>query len=243
LFTCSEQGDYQRIRTPYLYPDGDNIDLFCKVEGDVVTVSDLAETTGWLRMQSVAPRRSPKQARLIEDTCVTHGVEFDQGILGTRCEPGDDLAQVVTRVAQAALRVSDLWFTFRTQAIQSVTSEVAEFLTEREFKFDRGTKWAGRSGCNWTVDFHVHAEPRSSLVLMLSTGNRAAARRVSEHVVAVWHDLSHLAAGPEDLCFVSLFDDTTDVWEEEDFRLVEPLSQVFRWSQPDEFAAVLNEAA
>ena len=27
LFTCSEHGDYQRIRTPYLYPDGDNIDL------------------------------------------------------------------------------------------------------------------------------------------------------------------------------------------------------------------------
>ena len=28
LFTCSEHGEYQRIRTPYLYPDGDNIDLF-----------------------------------------------------------------------------------------------------------------------------------------------------------------------------------------------------------------------
>ena len=26
VFTCSEQGDYQRIRTPYLYPDGGNID-------------------------------------------------------------------------------------------------------------------------------------------------------------------------------------------------------------------------
>ena len=23
LFTCSEHGEYQRIRTPYLYPDGD----------------------------------------------------------------------------------------------------------------------------------------------------------------------------------------------------------------------------
>ena len=28
LFMCSEHGEYQRIRTPYLYPDGDNIDLF-----------------------------------------------------------------------------------------------------------------------------------------------------------------------------------------------------------------------
>ena len=243
LFMCSEQGNYQRIRTPYLYPDGDNIDLFCRVEGDVVTVTDLAETTGWLRMQSAAQRRSPKQARLIEDACVTHGIEFYRGMLQARCRPGDELAEVVTRVAQAALRVSDLWFTFRTQAVQSISDEVADFLTEREFGFDRAEKLAGRSGRGWTVDFHVRTERRSSLVQVLSTGNRAAARRVCEHVLAVWYDLNHLAAGPEALTFVSLFDDTADVWVDEDFRLVEPLSMVSRWSRPDEFAAVLSEAA
>ena len=242
LFTCSEQGDYQRIRTPYLYPDGDNIDLFCKVEGDVVTVSDLAETTGWLRMQSAALRRSPKQRRLIEDACVTHGVEFYRGMLQARCRPGEELAQVVTRVGQAALRVSDLWFTFRTQAVESITDEVADFLTEREFGFERAEKLAGRSGRGWTIDFHVRTKHRSSLVQALSTGNRAAARRVSEHVLAVWHDLNHLAAGPEALTFVSLFDDTADIWTNKDFKLVGSLSTVSRWSRPDEFAAVLSEA-
>jgi hypothetical protein len=40
LFACAPQGDYCRIRTPYLYPDGDNIDLFCKADGDVTTVSE-----------------------------------------------------------------------------------------------------------------------------------------------------------------------------------------------------------
>ena len=243
LFTCSDQGGYQRIRTPYLYPDGDNIDLFCKVHGDVVTVSDLAETTGWLRMQTATQRRSPKQTRLIEDACLTHGVEFYRGMLQARCRPGDELAQVVTRVAQAALRVSDLWFTFRTQAVQSITDEVADFLAEREFGFDSAEKLVGRSGRGWTVDFHVRTELRSSLVHVLSTGNRAAARRVSEHVLAAWHDLNFLAVGPEALTFVSLFDDTADVWADEDFRLVESLSVVSRWSRPDEFAAVLRKAA
>ena len=243
LFTCSDHGDYQRIRTPYLYPDGDNIDLFCKVDGDTVTVSDLAETTGWLRMQSAALRRSPKQTRLIEDACVTHGIEFYRGMLQARCRPGDELAQVVTRVAQAALRVSDLWFTFRTQAVESITDEVADFLNERELAFERAEKLVGRSGRGWTVDFHVRTERRSSLVQVLSSGNRAAAHRVSEHVLAAWHDLNHLVAGSDALTFVSLFDDTADVWADEDFRLVEPWSTVSRWSRPDEFAAVLSEAA
>ena len=243
LFTCSEQDGRQRIRTPYLYPDGDGIDLFCKIEDGVVTVSDLAETTGWLRLQTAALRRSPKQKRLIEDACVTHGVEFYRGMLQARCRPGERLAEVVNRVAQAALRVSDLWFTFRTQAAWSIMDEVADFLTERELGFDRAERLAGRSGRGWTVDFHVRTARRSSLVQVLSTGSRAAAHRVSEHVLAAWHDLNHLAAGPEALTFVSLFDDAADVWTDEDFRLVEPLSTVSRWSRPDEFAAVLRDAA
>lgn len=243
LFICSEHGEYHRIRTPYLYPDGDNIDIFCKQQGDLVLVSDLGETTRWLRMQTVSPRRSPKQKAMIEDACQTHGVEFYKGILMARCRPGDELAAVAIRVAQAALRVSDLWFTFRTRTFESVTDEVADFLTEKEFRFDRNEKLAGRSGRIWTVNFHVRTVERSTLVSVLSTGSRSAAHTIAEHVVASWYDLNHLAAGPEALKFVSIFDDTTDVWSDEDFRLVEPLSTIARWSQPDEFAQILAEAA
>jgi hypothetical protein len=243
LFSCSQQGEFQRIRTPYLYPDGDNIDLFVKAAGDVVTVSDLGETLRWLRSQTLSPRRSAKQDALIADACLTHGIEFYKGMLLARCRRGDSLAAVTLRVAQAALRVSDLWFTFRTRAVESVTEEVADFLTERQFNFERSERLAGRSGRGWTVDFHVRAPDRSSLVYVLSTGSRSAARSVSEHVLAAWYDLNHLAAGPEALRFVSLFDDTADVWAAEDFKLVEPLSVVAQWSQPEEFAAVLKQAA
>lgn len=80
-------------------------------------------------------------------------------------------------------------------------------------------------------------------VYVMSTGSRSAARSVAEHVLAAWYDLNHLAAGPEALRFVSLFDDTTDVWSAEDFKLVDPLFTVARWSEPDRFIEVLAEAA
>ena len=246
LFTCEEQGDYYRIRTPYLYPDGDNIDLFCELNGDTVTVSDLAETTGWLRMQSIATRRSPNQNRLIADACVTHNVEFYRGMLQARCRPGDSLAAVCNRVAQAALRVSDLWFTLRYRtgaATISVASEVEEYLAERRLEYERAKKLAGRSQQVWNVDFYVRTVARSSLVYVLDTGSRAAASRITDHVVAAWYDLNHHAVGPEGLKFVSLFNDTIDVWQEEDFRRVESLSTVTHWSRPDEFATVLLERA
>lgn len=242
LFTLSQHGEYQRIRTPYLYPDGDNIDVFCKTQGQAVVVSDLGETTRWLRMQTLSPRRSPKQKALIEDACLTHGVEFYKGMLLARCRAGDALAGVAFRVAQAALRVSDLWFTFRTRSVESAADEVADFLTEREFRFERGEKLAGRSGKVWTPDFHVRAVDRSSLVYVMCTGSRSAARAIVNQVHTAWYDLNHLAAGPEALRFVSLFDDTADVWSREDFCLAEQLSTVARWSQPDEFADVLQAA-
>ena len=243
LFICSEHGEYQRIRTPYLYPDGDNIDIFCKQQGDVVLVSDLGETTRWLRMQTVAPRRSPKQKALIEDACQTHGVEFYRGMLQARCRPVDQLAAVTFRVAQAALRVSDLWFTFRTRSFESVTDEVAEFLTEKQFQFDRGEKLTGRSGRIWSPDFHVRTVTRSSLVYVLSTGSRSAARGIVNHVHTAFYDLNLLAVGPEALKFVSVFDDTADVWSDEDFRLAEQISTIARWTQPDKFTQILVDAA
>ena len=53
-FTSKDNGDlsagradYQRTRTPYLIPDGDNIDLFFRLEADGVTVTDSANTTRW----------------------------------------------------------------------------------------------------------------------------------------------------------------------------------------------------
>ncbi len=242
LFSCGQHGEFQRIRTPYLYPDGDYIDLYVETNGDIISVSDLGETLRWLRSQTLSPRRSPKQNALIADACLTHGVEFYKGTLLARCRPGDSLAGVTMRVAQVCLRVSDLWFTFRTRAVESVTDEVADFLSERRFNFERAARLAGRSGRGWSVDFHVRAPARSSLVYVLSTGNRSAARAVANTVLAAWYDLNHLAVGPEALRFVSLFDDTVDVWADEDFRLVEGLSTVAHWSRPDEFAEVLQAA-
>jgi hypothetical protein len=41
------------------------------------------------------------------------------------------------------------------------------------------------------------------------------------------------------LQFVSLFDDTMDVWSDQDFNLLKDLSVITRWSQPDGFIEAL----
>ena len=243
LFVCSTVGDYERIRTPYLYPDGDNIDLFCRTTVDTISISDLGETTRWLRMQTSSPRRSPRQNHLIEDICLTHGAEFFKGTIVARCRADDDFAAVVTRIAQAALRISDLWFTFRTSGMETAPEEVADLLTEKQLSFARNERLAGRSGRSWIIDFHVRTTNQSSLVSVLATGSRSASRPIVDRVVSQWYDLSHLAAGPEALRFISLFDDTADVWREDDFGLLSNLSTISRLSTLDQLLLDLGAAA
>ena len=242
LFVCSSQGEYCRIRTLFLYPDGDYIDLFCKVSGDVITVTDLAETTGWLRMQTAAPTRNVRQERLIEAVCMTHGIKFQNGMLQARCRRGDSLANVVMRVGQAVLRVSDLWFTFRPPlAVPTIVDEVADYLIQRKLMFSRAEKLAGKSGNGWKVDFRVRTSKRRSLVYVLSKGSRQEAHRMAEHVLATWYDLRHLKSVHDPFRFVSLIDDTVDVWRNEDVRLVGSLSTISMWSRRDEFVRALIE--
>jgi hypothetical protein len=244
LFRCAEVGRYIRIRTPFMYPDGDYIDIFWAhpVGEETITLTDLGETVRWLKMQTISPRRSLKQNQMIQDICLTHGVEFFRGMLQARYRPGENLANAVTRLSQAALRTADIWFTFRIRALESVTDEVAEYLAEVHIPFEKNVTLLGRSGKSWPINFHTRTPTRSSLVHVLSTGSRGATRRVTDHVVAAWHDLSQLKVGLEALQFVSLFNDTLDVWSDEDFRQMEDLSKIARWSQPDELARMLAAA-
>lgn len=250
LFECAAFEGYYRIRTPYLYPDGDTIDLYCIPHNDTITVTDLADTTGWLWMQTAALRRTAKQNRLIQETCRTHSVELYNGMLRARCKPGDDLTDVVNRVAQAAIRVSDIYFTMRRagaiaskKLATSVTKDVAEYLTAHNLPYEADKKLIGRSERVWNVDFQVRLPARNSLVYVMSARNRSAANRLTEHVVAAWHDLQNLSAGANPPRFVSLFDDASEIWREEDIRQVKDLSIVARWSRQEQFVKTLREAA
>ncbi len=235
LFSCSPLEQFTRIQTPFLYPDGDIIDLFYKEENGSITLTDLGETGRWLRMQTTTQRRSVRQRQLIGDICLNHGIEFYRGMLLVRLKLSDDLAPAIIRLSQGALRVADLWFTFRTKAGESISDEVEEVFRERGIPFERNSRLQGRSARVWELDFYTRNPQHSSLVSVLSTGSRSAAHELVARTSAQWHDLSNLKIGPEARQFITLFDDTLDVWSIEDFRLVSDISEVAYWSRPDEF--------
>lgn len=235
LFSCAPVGQYVRIQTPFLYPDGDVIDIFYRETGDTITLTDLGETLRWLNMQTVSLQKSRKQNQLIADICLNHNVEIFHGMFTTRVQASEDLSRAVMRLSQALLRASDLWFTYRTKLGESVVDDVEELLQDRSIPFDRKPRIPGRSGSIWRPDFQTRQEKQSAFIRVLSTGSRAATRDMLFQTTAMWLDLSYLSVGQEKTRFISLFDDTVDIWAIEDFRLVENISEVAYWSRSDEF--------
>ena len=106
------------------------VDVFVEERGTGYVVTDYGDALGWLRMQSASGKLSPKQRWMIGDVCLTLGVELDRGQLTLPCEDGSALSDAVHRGAQAVVRVSDVWFTFRTRTGESIADEVDEWLRQ-----------------------------------------------------------------------------------------------------------------
>ncbi len=241
LYQCSPAPhEGVRIRTPFLYPDGGIVDVFVVEDADGYTVTDFGDALGWLRNQTIRDKLSPRQRRLLNDISLTLGVGLQRGQLRHRCIELDDLASSVQMVGQAAVRVADLWFTFQTRTLETVADEVDDWLREREICFEKGFKSRGRSGRQRTVDYKISTPSQISLVFLLSTGSKAATRRLTERVFTGCADLKNAESVASSHEFVSLFDDSVDVWQPYDFRLLENVSHIARWSNREELEDILK---
>ena len=106
-FHCETVGEYVLIRTPFIFPDGDAIDLYWQNSPNGQVVSDLGETYGWLFANGGNESLTAKQTRAYDDACLTYRVERDAGVLWTSVVDGQ-LASAVFRLSQAITMVSQV---------------------------------------------------------------------------------------------------------------------------------------
>ncbi len=245
LFNCTTVNGYVRIRTPFLYPDGDLIDIYFRESDDGLILSDLGSTLMWLNTQRMVERRTPRQLQIVQEVCVTHNVHFSDGALWLRLQSAQ-LADAVTSLAQAASRVADICFTLRSRIPSTIKEEVAEFLTEHGVPFRQNVKVIGYSQKEYTIDFFTTPPRRDSYVALLSTESSANALELAERTLGIWHDLDVLkklngsGAATRLPKFVTLFHDTHEVWRPEHTRMLERDSEIARWSEPSDFLRKLE---
>ena len=105
LFECSVSGDRVQIRTPFVFPDGHQIDLYWRDTLWGQVVSDLGDTHGWLFMNADDDISAVVQEHIYAAACHAYGVERLDAAMLARVSNGD-LASAVIRLAQAITAVS-----------------------------------------------------------------------------------------------------------------------------------------
>ena len=261
LFQCDALGENRfRVRTPLIFPDGGVVDVFVSKNDDLYTVTDYGDAMGWLDMRSATPGIAPKQRSLVADACRTHGIELEGGHVMLRSIGAKDLAESIMRVAQAEACVGDVWFTMSEatrmsqdmrmpQAIgnadnsrsleHSTASDVDAWLRGKDLQIERKYRVKGVSKQTWSVDFRTSSPAGESLVFLLSAKTRPTARRRVNEVFTAWFDLGAKRESHSQPAFISLIDDTTRAWRNEDYNLLMQQSNIAFWSQKDELERLL----
>lgn len=235
-FAClPSTGDRMRVITPYLYPDHDRIELFIRLQGKAVTISDLGQTLNYLESSGLDvignPIREFKAHRIAEGL----GVEIERGVIVKRGNT-KDVGQLVFDVLTACKAVGDLVYTTRAYEPALFEEVVAEFLISEELKVETQYPVAGRSGTSYRVNLRVVTPHKDALIATISPKTPKGTYNRVNATFRMWSDVNG------DREKYSLLNDETTHIREGDLALLERVSRVYKWSAKDEFLDDLKQS-
>ena len=251
LFQCEAAGERIQIGTPFLLPDGHQIDLYWRDTRNGQVVSDLGDTYGWLFVNGAYEELTPAQDAAYNAACSAYGVERLGVTLLVRIDEGQ-LADAVIRLGQAITMVShtlDIGHQPMPATAESPASltanRIATVIKQRRdhgWTYQRNVKIDGQYGQDWQLDFMVRT-PHQNAGLMALHGRkyRGWQRRAVEHVFTVFSDLAPtLAKRPMPVSRVSVIDDNDVSWYMEPVEMLADVSRVVWLSDPDSLLAAID---
>ena len=248
LFVCSEFKDFIRITTPFIYPDGDVIDIFYRKIDRGFILTDLGETIRWLESQSVNGMRNEKQKELIETICLTHNLNIKRDMFIAKFNSNADASEIassVLEIGQALIRLSDLWILQTGRKTRTILDSVEDFIKEIKINYEREPIYTGKTtDRNWRPHFYTTVRGNNVLTHVLNTDKKSNAKPILCSVNTQWQDLESYQR-ESNYKFISLIVDTEEgekVWSKGDEKLLSKTSEVKKWSNKNDFKQALLAA-
>ena len=251
MFHCSSAGAQVQIRTPFVFPDGDLIDVYWRDTDCGPVVSDLGDTWGWLFINGGNESLTDKQNRAYAAACKTYGVERRGGVLLARVSNGN-VADVVVRLAQAITAVSQVLDlkpaqeTVKTSARQITVKRITTTLQKYRghgWRYQENCQMAGQSNRDWKLNFMVRTPEQDAALFALHGRKHTGWQwRAIEHAFTAFSDLvPTLNEMNKPTRAVSVIDDIDVPWDDEPIELLNSVSAVVRLSDPESLPQAIAE--
>ncbi len=223
-FHCYETGGRLWVVSPYLYPDGDLIEVAVRPHDAEVTVTDLGEALRHLGKVGFDPAVSPKADYLLTEVLKQQGAELDRGMIVKRV-PRERLGEALESVLAACLGVAHVGFLAAAARPATFPEEVGQLLSARGLYFETGYREAGRSGKVYRIHFRLGRFRRVGLMQVLAPTTPGGMTAAVNATFRLWSDLENSRWR------ATVLDDRRLAWRPADVNLLQRVSAVYRWTE------------
>ncbi len=150
----------------------------------------------------------------------------------------ESVGEAMSDVISACMAIGDLAYGSRGYQPMTFNEEVSKYLLINDFKPERNYQITGRFGTHYHVDFSVMEQSRVTHIQTLSSRTQGGSRKWVNQTYRMWSDIS---TGNVVVKKASLINDDSPV-RPDDLKLLETVSDVYRWSDRARFAAALRAA-
>ena len=220
-----DDSGYEIIRTPFLYPDRDHVELFMRETNDgQLLVSDLGQTVMKISEYGFILRNSPRRRAMVFQITSSLGVRFENGSL-LITTPLAQAGHSIWQIIMAIQRLADLVFTVGSYVRATFGDQFENFVAAIGIAYRRGVQIDLSNSYRFIADFTVNG---GKIVQLLSANSIGYAR---ERVNKVYVDFSEMNIASDTREKVAVVVDSQPIWSQE---LLLPLghqtSHVLYWS-------------
>ncbi len=234
-----------RLSTPFLYPNGESIDVFLSdahLLYPAFQLSDYGKTIHYLRTAQVEADSTACKKEIFEDIVARTGVHFASGDLFVELREEDlrELSKHILQLASVCTRVSDFAAHQRLRSSNPFRDDIEDFLEAESLSYVPGAFVAGRHG-RVRVDFQALSPARTTNILTLGSLNEASAHASANEIFRKWHDLRDLnsANGVQQL---TIYNSQSQAIKLEDLEGLQEYSNVISFLQEQELLGSLLAA-
>jgi hypothetical protein len=184
-----------RMSTPFLYPNGESIDVFIDSDKQLwedFCLSDRGQTALYLRNAQVFLDTTARRRELVNDILRESGVKLNglQLTIRPRTHEPKEISDAIFRLSQMCVRISDLATHQRLRSSNPFRDDVEDFLEANNFRYTPDVKLPPVFGKrDIRMDFEVRSGNRSSYVNVLAAMNDASAHSSANEITIKLTDL------------------------------------------------------
>jgi len=167
----NEQSEWVAVSTPFIGLFNDPIEIYMKMQGDAILLSDDGATLRNLDLAGASVTRSPKRKEWLDYILLNYGIELNNDELIVRAKQAD-FPQKKHNLICAISEISDMEITAKHIVSSLFREDVKQLLDEQEIIYTPQFITKGNTGIEFTFDFQIAGREKELVLKSFNSLNK-----------------------------------------------------------------------